>query len=859
MFYNRASFMPRTRAPRLPTGLPVPIRPLVVVLLAVCLAATDFSRTSAQSERQPFPHSAWTAIAHGQIDVAESLARAQPAGDAEAAAVLGHLLIRKGQYDAAVKLLEPAAEQAPLGGAALELGLLHHRLGRTQAAEPLLTTLFRQGSSASDPFVVARAARAAQALGRPHDANSLYQSATAAAEGEPRIETEFALLKFDRFDEAEAQRRFELVLKSDPQWAPAYAGLGWVLADVNPPAAAAAATKAVEIDPALDSAQLLLAQLDLDNTRHDAARARLSKILAENPHHLEARALVAAIAYVEGDRTTYEKDVREVLAIHPGFAEVYRVAGDLAARNYRFEEAVALTRQALAIDPGSSKALGDLGMHLLRTGDEEAARDALEKSFSADRFNRVTYNLLMLLDKLDDFTVVEAGDVIVKMHPEEAPVLREYAVPLAQEALKTLSAKYQFTPKGPILVEIFPEHDDFAVRNLGIPGLIGALGACFGRVVTLDSPKARPPGEFSWQATLWHEMAHVITLQMSNQRVPRWLTEGISVYEEAQARPEWGRDMEVPFAAALVQGKTLKLTDLNAGFTSPETIALAYFQASVLVDHIVKTYGDEKLRALVRAYGEGLEGDAAVTRTLGASMEQLQASFDKSVEARFGAIRRALGPVEGVGTADPSALRTAAAANPDNYAVQLAYGRALASAKDKAAFEPLERAAALVPVATGENSPHAIMAELAMELGDEARALQEYQALLSHDHTAVEPARKLAALAEKLGKPDVVAFAYQRIVSLDPSDGAAHTGLGRHAVRASKPDLAIREFRAALALGPADRAGAHCDLGEGYLAKGLTAEAKREALAALEIAPTFERAQELLLKSIQKDSREPRP
>jgi tetratricopeptide (TPR) repeat protein len=432
----------------------------------------------------------------------------------------------------------------------------------------------------------------------------------------------------------------EQVLKTDPLWAPAYSGLGYVLADVNPPAAATSAIKALEIDPALDSAQLLLAQLDLDNSRTDSAKERLGKVLAENPQHLDARALVAAIAYVDGDRATYEKVVREVLAVHPGFAEVYRVAGDLAARNYRFEEAVALTRQATTLDPGSARAFADLGMHLLRTGDEEEARAALEKAFSADRFNRVTYNLLLMLDKLDDFTVVREGDVIVKMHPDEAPVLREYALPLAQDALKTLGAKYEFTPKGPILIEIFPVHDDFAVRNLGLPGMIGALGACFGRVVTMDSPRAKDPGEFSWQATLWHELAHVITLQMSNQRVPRWLTEGISVYEEAQARPEWGRDMEVPFAAALEQGKALKLTDLNAGFTSPETIALAYFQASLLVDHIVKTYGHDKLRALVRSYGEGLQGDAALTKTLGASMEQLQASFDKSVDARFGELRR---------------------------------------------------------------------------------------------------------------------------------------------------------------------------------------------------------------------------
>ena len=175
----------------------------------------------------------------------------------------------------------------------------------------------------------------------------------------------------------------------------------------------------------------------------------------------------------------------------------------------------------------------------------------------------VTFNLLSLLDTLKEFEVIEQGDLVLKLHPEEVPVLREYALPLAQQALKVLSQKYQFTPKGPILVEIFPKQDHFAVRNQDLMGLVGALGACFGRVVSMDSPRARSPGTFSWQATLWHEMAHVITLQMSKQRVPRWLTEGISVYEETRAKPAWGRDMEVPFAMALERGQVLKLDDLN--------------------------------------------------------------------------------------------------------------------------------------------------------------------------------------------------------------------------------------------------------------------------------------------------------
>ena len=62
------------------------------------------------------------------------------------------------------------------------------------------------------------------------------------------------------------------------------------------------------------------------------------------------------------------------------------------------------------------------------------------------------------------------------------------------------------------------------------------------------------------------------------------------------------------------------------------------------------------------------------------------------------------------------------------------------------------------------------------------------------------------------------------------------------------------EFRAALAAGASDKAAAHCDLGESYLMANRPADAKKEALAALEIAPSYERAQELLLNAIERKS-----
>jgi cellulose synthase operon protein C len=820
---------------------------LVVTAWAISQASYAQQDRAALSPEQQM----WAALAHGDRAGAERLAAEHP-DEPAAIAVRARLASDRGEYAAAIAMLEPVAAVEPLSDAALELGLLYERVGRSEDAGRVLGTIYNRASS-GNPQLALRAGRAAQALNRPREANSLFRLASNMAPS-PAAETAWGRLFLERHDEAEAARSFQNALRLDDRWAPAYAGLARALARDNPPAAAAAAERALAIDPQLADAHLLLAQLELDNTRYDEARTRIDAVLAVNPVHLEARSLLGAIAYVRDDRPAFDAEVRRVLEINPAYGEVYRIAGELTARHYRFEEAVALTRDAVALDPSNARAHADIGMHLMRTGDEAEARQALDRAFRLDPYDLVTYNLLDLLDKLDKFEVFEEGNIILKLHPEEAPVLKDLAMPLAQEALKTLSERYRFTPEGPILVEIFPHHDDFAVRTLGLPGMIGALGACFGRVVIMDSPRASvTPGSFSWEATLWHEMAHVFTLQMSKQRVPRWLTEGMAEFEETRARPEWGRHMQVPFAIALEQGKTLKLADLNAGFNSPETIGIAYYQASLVVEHIIGTHGEDRLLALVRSYGDGAEGNEAVEVALGVPMAQLQASFDKAVDERFGALRAALrerpsigGPVEGSLTA----LRAVALASPNSYAAQLAYGRALAAEGDRAAFEPLERAAALVPYAAGDDHPHAVMARLAEQLGDTERAMREYAALLALDHTALEPARRLAALAEKQGDEPALARAYTRVVAIDPFDAQAQTAVGRMALREKQAVPAMRAFRAALALGPADKASAHCDLAESYLLAGRHDDAKREALAALEIAPTFERAQDLLLRAI---------
>ena len=120
-------------------------------------------------------------------------------------------------------------------------------------------------------------------------------------------------------------------------------------------------------------------------------------------------------------------------------------------------------------------------------------------------------------------------------------------------------------------------------------------------------------------------------------------------------------------------------------------------------------------------------------------------------------------------------------------------------------------------MATGDDTPHAVMARLAEQLGDTARAMTEYQAMLAQDHTTVEAARRLAALAEKAAAPQPLTLATTAWSRSIPFDSAGAHRPRRLAIKSNQPETAVREFKAALAIGPADKASAHCDLAEAYL------------------------------------------
>ena len=821
-----------------------PVRLLLSALL-MCAAPT----VSAQD--RPFAFRA--DLAHGDLAAIEQFARDNPAHP-DVPVALALVARARGDETSAIAQLKPPAESGHID-AALELGLLYSEIGRRAEAREAFERLGGALQPDSDGMMYARTARAVAAIGDPRQANALYRAAAERDAAEPAIHAWWGDLFLSRHEDDEAARAYRDAIARDARWAPAHLGLARALASSDPDAAAASLARALEIDPAFVEAHLAAVDRAVDADRRDEAAAALARAEASGPARYDVQARRAVLALLEDRAAEFEALAAVLVARRPASGEVFRIAASAMARQYRFDEAVALGRRAVEADEHDTRAWAELGMHLSRAGEEGAAYQALSRAFRDDPYDPVTYNLLNMLETLGTFATVEHDGATIRLHPDERALLEPYVRDIVTRALDSFEGRYGLRPAAPLHVQVFNQHDDFAVRTAGLPGVLtNALGVCFGRVVAMVSPRARQPGTFSWQETLWHELAHVVTLQLSNQRVPRWLTEGISVYEERRAREGWGREGDLPFAQALATGEALPLADLEGGFTEARTIGLAYYEASLLVEHIEQREGLDAIRRMLAAYGEGLDTPDVIARVLGMDVEALDARFFADMRARYAPLMRALAP------APPGALvgpgSSGSPGDPGGnvtLAGLLAAGDAmLADGNPEAARAAWEQAAALVPRAAGDLSPHLRLADLAERGGDRPAARAALAAALDADYSNVEIARRLADLAREDGDRDGARAAWARIIEIDPFDPMAHTHAGREASAAGDLVAAEREFRAAIAAGAVNLPDAHCDLGELLLAQGRTDEARREAIRALENAPTYERAQTLLLKAVGK-------
>ena len=719
---------------------------------------------------------------------------------------------------------------------------------------------------------VAMVALASWLMGNFHDANSLFNEATRANPNNLEAHALWGDLFLEKYNASDAERSYQEAIDINGRYVPALVGMANVVGDER------ALQRALAINPNSIPAMETYGQLLMVNGREEEAQDYFDRVLALNPESLKTLSVLASQAALEERSADYQGYLAQVESFSPNNPIFLGNVADSFGNNYLFDEAVEFARAAIAADPQYWQGYTVLGSNLIRLGEEEEGKTNLEIGYENDPFNVMTSNMLKVFDTLETYATLESEHFKVHMSENDADVLWPYLEPLLEESWVTLTAKYGFEPEGPILIEVFEKSEDFAVRSVGLPDIGPLVGICFGKVITLISPDTLSA---NWQEIVWHEFMHVITLQMTGNRMPRWLSEGISVYEEREGRPYWGRSQGLDLVRASEQDKLLHVADLNSGFSGAQDSAdlgFAYFQAYLVVDFIADEYGFEKLVELVDQYAFIKEEEERFDEVFGQNLGQFDAAFRGWIDRRVAEINVYVhsedlpdeGDGHGHGVRENSSailaelynnvslkqhMRARIEENDRDFQAYLQLGIVLF--KEESFFEAkqyLNQAYELLPSYTGYPSPPLVLSQIYEQQGNREAQLQQLELLLQNLQHDYASAIILAEAALEESNFERAEYYIDRAIQVDPYRADVHQLKASYAETIGDSQLAVTEYEVLLKLEINDPAEAQTNLAQAYLNNGQTLQAKENILRALETAPSYQRAQRILLQSIDGNS-----
>jgi cellulose synthase operon protein C len=744
----------------------------------------------------------------GRAAEAEQAARRVSVGPvgARALTLVGEALWRQGKREEAERVLEGVvAKQRASYRALVLLGIVQKERGREAEAKATFDRFYDDYAagkidkgSAEQLTYVAMACRYSDNF---RDASDTLADAVKVAPGHVEALVEWAEISLEKYEAGYAEKHYQAALKVNPNHAQALVGLARVKLEQSNDARGALGflDRAERVAPGLAEAEAVRTEVLLDAEQYAEAEALLARVLARTPAHLEALALLGASRFLRDDAKGYEAVRARVLALSPKSTAFYRTVVKHAVRVHRYAEAIELGRRAIQLDPKDWSSLADLGTNHLRFGDDETGLKYLREAWRGDRFNVRTYNLLNLFEDVlaKEYEFIRSRHFRLRVHRTEKELIQRTVVPLLERAFGIYAKKYQFTPKTPITVELFQEPSQFAVRTVGVPGLAGALGVCFGQVITSMSPLA---GRFSWGQVLWHELNHVFTIQLTRSRVPRWLTEGLAEVEPPLERAEWKRENDFDVYRALRAGRLRGLAQMNTAFTQAQSLqemVVAYHQGSLLAGFIVRTFGLPRVLEALKAYARGKRTDEILPSVTGLSLVELDRRF------REGELRRLAGYGRGFfvdwdAYQDLEARRKAAGERKGDAAAQADLAAALFGAgKGDEAAAQVARGLALDPK---NRVALLVSAQLALARRDGAAAEKTLRALLGAGGDGYEPRLALGRLLLERGGLDEGALHLAAAKRFDPERDAPYKLLAAAYERAKKEDKLLAELEGLVAI-----------------------------------------------------------
>ncbi len=486
--------------------------------------------------------------------------------------------------------------------------------------------------------------------------NELYPDALQADPAWWPAHYNAGLLYMEKYNQPEAARELKAALALNPNAAEVHAAIARLaVQNLDVGTARPSIERALELNPTIEEAYLVRGDILLANFQAAEAVAVFADAARLHPESPAAAGRVAA-AYAGVDGLPADLSGTRVGAIIDRFTKANPHCGELFAslaaaldQNRRYPDAAKYFQEAIARMPQLAQPYGDLGVVLMRLGDEAEAKRQFDTAFAVDPFNVRVNNMLKVLEVLDGYAVLETEHFVIKFDRGRDEILARYAARyLEDEVYPELCRTFRYQPPEKSLFEIFSRarntngHGWFSARMVGLP-FVHTVGACAGKIVALASPNDMPK-KYNWARVLKHEFVHVLNLQQTNFAIPHWFTEALAVGSEGAARPQVWNEL---LAERVPKNQLFNLETINLGFVRPQSSLdwqMAYCQADLYARYMSEKYGEGAPAKMLSAYADNLDTQAALSREFGVKVDDFEQGYLEYVRRRSGGGRRLTRP-----------------------------------------------------------------------------------------------------------------------------------------------------------------------------------------------------------------------
>jgi tetratricopeptide (TPR) repeat protein len=448
-----------------------------------------------------------------------------------------------------------------------------------------------------------------------------------------------------------------------------------------------------------------------------------------------------------------------------------------------------------------------LGQALFYLGRYPEALDAFDQAIKLlphPRFQAYREFVAQTLQSTAGLQPIETTHFRISLDPERDAALVPYVEEVLERSYTRLGDIFELLPTEKIRVEIFPTPALFypasslSARDIEVSG---AIGICKFNKIMLLSPRNLAHG-YRWTDALSHEYIHYLLVQLSGNRAPIWLHEGIAKYFEDAWRlpqPTWlSRRTESLLAHALKHNSFVGFKNMEPSLVKLDTtyqVQLAYAEAASAIDFIMQRAGSKGLTRMLRELRQADEDGAteAMARMLGLEFAQFQEQWRQFLVAKK------LQEYEGVHLPRFELKEDAKPATDDLR-------------------QEIQSTAARM---------HAQLGDRLRQRGHAQAAGQEYSRALDKDPYSPYLLNKLAAVFMAQGQWQQALPSLQRAQALDADYATTYTNLGRLHVALQAYDQARLALWEAVQINPFDPA-IHFHLAESYRQLGQTDKAQQE-------------------------------